>query len=136
MPLSNQTKDQILNILDEYKIAYNSHDPKALAKTLASDIMMYGCRHDEEISGAQNYISLMEKNFARYKTGSIRFDQVEIKGEGVIVWISAICYLGSINGAGEKVETKSRFTAVFRGTGHAWEIAQIHMSLGFPYTEK
>lgn len=135
MPISGQTKLQILNLLNRYESAYNAHDVSGLILTLAPDIRMCGCRKAEEVSGRDAYVAMMEKNFARYKTGSLRFDRIEIKGEGVVVWIDAACWLGSVNGAGEVSEAYSRFTAVCRGTGHAWEFVQIHMSLGYPYHE-
>ncbi|MDV0444427.1 YybH family protein [Methanorbis rubei] len=135
MPLSTQTKDQIISLLENYQTAYNQHDPKALAETLAQDIIMYGCRTEEIIQGRDAFLAMMEKNFARYKTGGIRFENPEVKGEGVIAWVSAACALQSITGSGAVHETPSRFTAVLRGTGHAWEIVQIHMSIGFPYRE-
>jgi uncharacterized protein (TIGR02246 family) len=135
MPLSAQTKTQIQHLLAAYEAAYNTHDIPGLLSVLAPDIRMYGCRKEEEISGRDAFAAMMEKNFARYKTGSLRFDRIEIKGEGVIAWADAVCRLGSVSGAGLLSGTDSRFSAVFRGTGHAWEIVQMHMSLGCPCHE-
>ena len=132
MPLSTQTKNQIIDLLTKYQTAYNHHDPAALAETLAPDILMYGCRTDEILQGRDAFTTMMTKNLARYKTGGIRFENPDVKGEGVIAWLSADCILLSTTGSGTVHETPSRFTAVFRGTGHAWEIVQIHMSLGYP----
>ena len=111
MPVSVQTKSQITDLLERYQSAYNDHNADGLAVLLAADVVMYG----------------------RYKTGGIRFADAEIKSEGVIAWVSASCMLLSTAGSGAVHETPCRFTAVLRGTGHAWEFAQIHMSLGYPY---
>lgn len=135
MPLSTQTKTQITGLLAAYTAAYNAHDADRLCKTLAADIIFYGCRKDEEVSGRDAVLVLMQTNFARYTTGAIRFSEPEIKGEGIIAWLSTGCVLQSTAGNGTIHETPARFTAVFRGTGHAWEIAQIHMSLAYPYHE-
>jgi len=37
----------------------------------------------------------------------------------VIAWVSGECTYGGAPG---------RFTAVFRGTGHAWELVQLHVA--------
>ncbi|MDR3102549.1 MAG: nuclear transport factor 2 family protein [Methanocalculaceae archaeon] len=135
MPLSAQTKTQITNLLLAYQTAYNRHDPEALAKNLATDIIMYGCRTGEFISGRENFITMVTKNISRYKIDGILLGEPEIKGDGIVAWISAECILLSTSGSGAVHETPSRFTAVLRGTGHAWEFVQIHMSLGYPYHE-
>ncbi len=135
MPLSTQTKTQITALLATYAEAYNSHDTDQLCKTLAPDIIFYGCRKDEEASGRDAVAVLMHTNFSRYKTGAVRFGDPDIKGEGIITWLSTDCTLLSTVGNGTIHETPARFTAVFRGTGHAWEITQIHMSLAYPYHE-
>lgn len=133
MPVSVQTKSQITDLLERYQSAYNDHNADGLAVLLAADVVMYGCRTEEVIIGRESFLSAMRKNFERYKTGGIRFADAEIKSEGVIAWVSASCMLLSTAGSGAVHETLCRFTAVLRGTGHAWEFAQIHMSLGYPY---
>lgn len=133
MPISAQTNDQITALLNRYQTVYNDHNAEALAQTLAADIIMYGCQTDEILTGRDNVRLAMQNNFSRYTTGGLRFADAEIKGEGVIAWLSASCMLLSTTGSGAVHETPCRFTAVLRGTGHAWEFAQIHMSLGYPY---
>lgn len=133
MPVSVQTKNQITDLLEQYQSAYNDHNADGLADLLAADVVMYGCRTEEVIVGRESFLSAMRKNFERYKTGGIRFADAEIKSEGVIAWVSVSCMLLSTAGSGAVHETPCRFTAVLRGTGHAWEFAQIHMSLGYPY---
>ena len=133
MPVSAQTTEQITGLLNRYQTAYNNHDPAALAALLAADLLMYGCRTEETIIGRDACITAMQANFARYKTGGIRIGTADIKSEGIIAWLSAPCMLRSTAGNGTVHETPCRFTAVLRGTGHAWEFAQIHMSLGYPY---
>ncbi|HJK27407.1 MAG TPA: nuclear transport factor 2 family protein [Methanocorpusculum sp.] len=128
-----QTKNQITDLLERYQSAYNDHNADGLADLLAADVVMYGCRTEEVIVGRESFLSAMRKNFERYKTGGIRFEDAEIKSEGVIAWVSVSCMLLSTAGSGAVHETPCRFTAVLRGTGHAWEFAQIHMSLGYPY---
>ena len=135
MPVSAQTTAQITGLLNRYQTAYNDHNAEALTQTLAADIIMYGCRTNEIIEGRDTFLLAMQKNFARYKTGGIRFGTAAIKSEGVIAWLSASCMLLSTTGSGAVHETPCRFTAVLRGIGHAWEFVQIHMSLGYPYHE-
>ena len=133
MPVSAQTKAQITDLLNRYQTAYNDHDAEALSELLAADVVMYGCRTEEFLSGRESFLHVIRKNFDRYKTGGIRFADAKIKSEGVIAWLSVSCMLLSTAGSGAVHETPCRFTAVLRGTGHAWEFAQIHMSLGYPY---
>ena len=133
MPVSVQTKNQITDLLGRYQSAYNDHNADGLADLLAADVVMYGCRTEEVIVGRESFLSAMRKNFERYKTGGIRFADAEIKSEGVIAWASVSCMLLSTAGSGAVHETPCRFTAVLRGSGHAWEFAQIHMSLGYQY---
>ena len=59
MPLSTQTKNQIIDLLTKYQTAYNHHDPAALAETLAPDILMYGCRTDEILQGRDAFTTMM-----------------------------------------------------------------------------
>lgn len=133
MPVSAQTKDQITALLSRYQTAYNDHNAEALAGLLTADVVMYGCRTEEVIIGRESFLYAMRDNFASYKTGGIRFADAEIKSEGVIAWLSDSCMLLSSARSDAVHETPCRFTEVLRGTGHAWEFAQIHMSLGYPY---
>ncbi|HJJ98961.1 MAG TPA: nuclear transport factor 2 family protein [Methanocorpusculum sp.] len=133
MSVSAQTKDQITALLNRYQTAYNDHNAEALTGLLAADVVMYCCRTEKVITSRESFLRVMEENFARCKNVGIRFADAEIKSEGVISWLSASCILLSTAGSGAVHEMPCRFTAVLRGTGHAWEFVQIHMSLGYPY---
>lgn len=106
MPLSTQTKNQIMSLLSQVESCSAKGDFSSHELILAPDIIVF----------APGYEKHGREGFA---PGAITFEKMEVKSEGVIAWVS---------GTGTYAGRDTRFTAVFRGTGHAWELALLHIS--------
>ncbi len=106
MPLSTQTKDQILSLLTTVEICSLEGSFAGSEKIIAPDIIVFaqGLEHH-----GRDGLFL----------DPLKFSEMVVKGEGVIVWVSGGCTYDGV---------ASRFTAVLRGTGHAWELVQLHIA--------
>jgi len=106
MPLSTQTKDQILALLAKVEICSHEENIAGYEKIIAPDIIVFapGLEHH-----GREGLSLEP----------LKFGGMEVKGEGVIAWVSGECTYS---------EAARRFTAVLRGTGHAWELVLLHIA--------
>jgi len=106
MPLSTQTKDQILSLLAKVEVCSLEGSFAGSEKIIAPDVIMFAPGLDHH--GREGF-----------SPKSLKFSGMDVKGEGVIAWVSGECTYGGAPG---------RFTAVFRGTGHAWELVQLHVA--------
>ena len=61
--------------------------------------------------------------FAEALAGTFALADLEIACEGTIAWVTARLVREGVPAR------DGRFTAVLRGTGHAWLVAQVHASL-------
>jgi len=106
MPLSTQTKNQILALLTTVEVCSLEGSFAGSEKIIAPDVIVFapGLNHH----GREGF-----------SPKPLTFSGMEVKGEGVIAWVSGECTYGGI---------ASRFTAVLRGTGHAWELVQLHIA--------
>lgn len=113
MIVSSQTCRQIAAVLGCLVEAAHCGGPAALAGLAAPEIA--GFWFDRAVHGSAG--------FAEALAGTFALEDLEISCEGTIAWVTARLVRGDAPG------TEGRFTAVLRGTGHAWLIAQIHASL-------
>ena len=106
MPLSTQTKKQIISLLSQIESCSVEGDFSRHELILAPDIIVFAPGIEQH--GREGFALC-----------AITFEETEIKSEGVIAWVSGTCaYAGK----------ETRFTAVLRGTGHAWELVLLHIS--------
>ncbi len=113
MNVSRQTHDQVVAVLDRVIDAARRGDGDALARLAAPECAGFG--KDRSVRGPDGLgIAL---------AGPCTFDEVEVRCEGTIAWVTARLVFADPPG------TTGRFTAVLRGTGHAWLVAQVHASL-------
>lgn len=113
MTVSSQTCRQIAAVLGCLAEAARCGGPSALAGLAAPEIT--GFWFDRPVHGPAE--------FAEAMTGTYALADLEIACEGTIAWVVARLVPEGALG------TEGRFTAVLRGTGHAWLIAQVHASL-------
>lgn len=106
MPLSTQTKNQILALLTTVEVCSLEGSFAGSEKIIAPDVIVF-------VPGLEH------KGREGFSLKPLTFDGMEVKGEGVIAWVSGNCTYGEVVG---------RFTAVLRGTGHAWELVQLHIA--------
>lgn len=106
MPLSTQTKDQVLALLKKVETCSLQADFAGSERIIAPDVVMFAP-------------GIEQRGREQFAPGRLLFEEPEVKGEGVIAWVSGGCSLGGKPG---------RFSAVLRGTGHAWELVLLHIA--------
>lgn len=111
MAVSPQTTEQIKTLIQKFETAYNADDTNSISNYIAEDIVIF--TSDSEIHGREEFLQ-------KFISNTIHIGDLEIKGEGVIVWISGDTLFEN---------QPAHFTAVCRGTGFSWEIVQIHVSM-------
>ena len=113
MTVSNQTCRQIAAVLGCLVEAASCGGPAALAGLAAPEIA--GFWFDRPVHSPAEFAEALEGTFA--------LADLEIACEGTIAWVTARLVPDAASA------TEGRFTAVLRGTGHAWLLAQVHASL-------
>lgn len=113
MTVSRQTHDQVIAVLDRLVEAARRGDEAALAVLAAPEIG--GFWTGRTVRGPADLGAALAGPFA--------LDGIEVWGEGTIAWVTARLVRADAPGA------PGRFTAVLRGTGHTWLVAQVHASL-------
>ncbi len=113
MNVSRQTHDQVVAVLDRLIDAARRGDEDALARLAAPECTGFG--RDRSVRGPGGLGAAM--------AGPCALDGVEVWCEGTIAWVTARLVFADLPGS------TGRFTAVLRGTGHAWLVAQVHASL-------
>lgn len=113
MTVSTQTCEQVSAVLDRLADASRSGDRAALAGLAAPGIA--GFWTGLPVHGPAGFAEAVRAPFT--------LEDLEISCEGTVAWVAArLVTDGAIAPGG-------RFTAVLRGTGHAWLLAQVHASL-------
>jgi hypothetical protein len=113
MTVSSQTRDQVASVLADLVVAARSGDASALAGCAGPDIT--GFWFGRAVHGPEELGAVVAEPFT--------LADPEIACEGTIAWVTA-----HLVRAGPPV-VEGGFTAVLRGTGHAWLLAQVHASL-------
>jgi len=113
MTVSSQTCRQVAAVLGCLVEAAGSGGAAGLAGLAAPEIA--GFWIDRPVRGPAG--------FAEALAGMFALEDLEIACEGTIAWVTACLVFADAPGS------PGRFTAVLRGTGHAWLVAQVHASL-------
>ncbi len=116
MNVSRQTHDQVVAVLDRLIDAARQGDEDALARLAAPECTGFG----------RDRLVLGPAGLGVALAGWHALEEVEVRCEGTIAWVTARLISADMPG------TPGRFTAVLRGTGHAWLVAQVHASLPAP----
>lgn len=113
MTISSQTRSQVEALLDRFVEAAGTGDGAALEGVVSPDLT--GFWVDRAVRGGAELAEALD--------GPFGLAGLEVSCEGTIAWVAA-----RMVGSGASAP-RGRFTAVLRGTGHAWQIAQVHASL-------
>ncbi|RXE56483.1 hypothetical protein ABH15_10470 [Methanoculleus taiwanensis] len=128
MLVSEQTQKQIESVLERIALAYGAKDIESLMAVVDPDFRGYGTGPDEVFIGKDEYRRQVERDLAQASEIEIGYSDLMISAEGTIAWVMAeLLVNAAVNG--RRTRLIGRFTAVFRGTGHAWLLAQSHLSL-------
>jgi len=121
--LSRQTEDQIQGLLNRFCDLYSQKDREGILSMVAPDMMGFGRRADEIIKDRDEMERHLRRDFDKVDSLSVRMADCTIKAEGTIGWV-----MGEITFSADENEIPCRLTMVLRGTGHRWEIVQMHIS--------
>lgn len=121
--LSRQTEDQIQGLLDRFCDLYSRKDCEEILAITAVDIMGFGTGADEGVRNREEMEKQLSRDFEEVESLSVRMTDCTIKAEGTIAWV-----IGGITFTADENEIFCRITMVLRGTGHRWEIVQMHIS--------
>ena len=113
MNVSRQTHDQVVAVLDLLIDAARRGDDVALARLAAPEFSGFG--RSEFVRGPDGLGAAV--------AGPCALEGIEVWCEGTIAWVTARLVSADLPGS------PGRFTAVLRGTGHAWLVAQVHASV-------
>jgi len=128
MIVSEQTQGQIMGVLRRLAKATGEKDIESIMALTDPDFCGLGTDAGEKVIGREAYRHQLEREFAQAETISLEFSDVRIGAEGTVAWVLAdMAYRFVAGGAPRTLD--GRMTAVLRGTGHAWVIAQLHYSL-------
>ena len=128
MKVSAQTTLQVVDTLDRLAWLYDRKDIDGIMAMIAPDFAGFGTGKDERVSGSEQFRKAVEKDFLQCDSFRLSFSDIEIGAEGTTAWITAACTMNIVI-EGSQTKFDSRITAVLRGTGHAWQFVQIHISL-------
>jgi ketosteroid isomerase-like protein len=128
MIVSEQTQNQIMAVLRRFAEATGRKDVESILAITDPDFRGIGTGADETAIGKDEYRRHLERDFAQAEKVALEFSDVHIDAEGTVAWVTAdMTYHIVVEGVPQTLN--GRLTAVFRGTGHAWVLAQMHYSL-------
>jgi len=115
MAISRQTEEQILEILARFTDALHSGEPGSIVTLIDPDFSAVLPGAPVRYASPSEFIGNLPAPFA--------LDRVVVRAEGTVAWVIARLF------PEDPPERAGWFSAVLRGTGHTWVIAQIHLSL-------
>ena len=128
MKVSAQTTIQVVDTLDRLAWLYDRKDIDGIMALIAPDFSGFGTGRDERVSGSDQFRNAVERDFSQCDSFRLSFSEMEIGAEGTTAWVTAACTMNVVIDGSQKI-FEGRITAVLRGTGHAWQFVQIHLSL-------
>lgn len=131
MPVSDQTIGQIESHLRSFETACAEHDMPRLAALLHRDVHGFLPYPGGAFSSRADLLKLFGSYFLKLFNPSFCIYDERIDADGVVAWVSAPCRFTHPSQAGTRERT-ARATLVFRGTGHAWTITQLHIAFPAP----
>ncbi|MGD9936979.1 MAG: nuclear transport factor 2 family protein [Methanoregulaceae archaeon] len=115
MAISRQTEEQVLDRLSLFIDAVRDRRGDLVKTMIAPEFTAVLPGHPERYASPAEFVDTLPTPFV--------IDRVEVRAEGTIAWVFARMVVGNLEGK------EGWFSAVLRGTGHAWLIAQVHGSL-------
>ena len=128
MMTSQQTRLQVMDVLDRMAAYYSRKDLENLLTLIAPEISGFGSGPDEVIQNKDEYRRHVERDFSQAEMLTMALSDIAIFAEGTIAWVCCNCTITLDEPEGTRV-FKGRMTAVLRGTGYTWIFTQIHFSL-------
>ena len=122
MIVSQQTRIQVMDVLDRLIVAASRNDTDTVMALLAPDFTAFAREMTEPVLDRNRLRERLEQGYADLP-GSL--SDPRIMAEGTIAWVTAECAPASRD---HRSARSGKFSAVLRGTGHTWEFVHIHVS--------
>lgn len=122
MIASQQTRIQVMDALDRIIVAALHNDTDRVTALLAPDFTAFTREMTEPVLDRNRFRERLEQGYADLP-GSL--SDPHIMAEGTIAWVTAECVPACRD---YRSARSGKFSAVLRGTGHAWEFVHIHVS--------
>lgn len=120
---SQQTRLQVLDTLDLMMRLWNSGDIPGLLSHADEECSGFGFWPGDQFSDIGEFREFLERRVDRVK--ELIFKEIRVDAIGTISWIQGTCSF--FDGEG-RTRSEGRFTAVLKGTGHAWVLVHLHFS--------
>jgi ketosteroid isomerase-like protein len=128
MMTSQQTRLQVMDVLDRMAAYYSRKDLENLLSLIAPEISGFGSGPDEVIHNKDEYRRHVERDFSQSGVLTMALSDISIYAEGTVAWVGCSCMIATVE-RGCTLVLSGRMTAVLRGTGYTWIFTQIHFSL-------
>ncbi len=120
---SQQTRLQVLDTLDCIVRLWNCGDIPGLLSHADEECSGFGFWPLDQFSDIGEFRQFLERRADRVK--ELSFLDIRVEAIGTISWITGTC--GFFDGE-RHTRSEGRFTAVLKGTGHAWILVHLHFS--------
>jgi len=120
---SQQTSLQVLDTLDLLVRHWNRADIPAILSHADPSCSGFDPWGREQILGHDQLRTFLERATGRLQ--GLGFTDVQIEAIGTIAWVSGLFHSSSDD---SPFNLQGRFTAVLKGTGHAWVLVHLHLS--------
>lgn len=127
MTPSQQTSLQVLDTIDLLVRLWNRGDIPGILSHADPECSGFGPGAGDRFRGTDEFRKFLDA--ATLRVVDLGLTGVRVDATGTISWVSgsfdSTCREGSTSASG-------RFTAVLKGTGHAWVLVQLHLSYPHP----
>jgi len=134
MTLTEAQKAEVIAAMQQYGMAYQKKDVKALSALFSPEITGFGSGPDEVISNHTDFIRQIKRDISQATVLSFEFSDRKIFGDGRIAWATSKSTITFTIDGTTKQAICGRSTMVLRNTGSRWLIEQLHFSM--PYSEQ
>jgi ketosteroid isomerase-like protein len=130
MAFSSPVNAEIQEMLGSYARCYAEKDLGGICSLVSPDICGYGSGPDEVITGYDEFVAQVTRDFIQADRIALRFTDIRIHGAMPVAWIMAgATFTVTI---GEVRHTfAGRMTAVLQKTDDRWRFGMVHFSMAY-----
>ena len=134
MKLTEAQNAGVIETMQQYGMAYQKKDLRALSALFSPEISGFGSGPDEVIPDHKALIRQIKRDMSQATILSVEFSDRKIFGDGRIAWATSKSTITFTIDGTKKQTMRGRSTMVLRNTGSRWLIEQLHFSM--PYGEQ
>lgn len=121
MKISEQTENQVLEVFRRLAMGLAEHDPEAISDILHPGFTAYWPGERAQIRDRAAFLA----RITDMGPAILCPTDTAIEAIGTVAWVTSTC---SISMTAE-IPVEGHLTAIFSGTGFAWELIHIHLCL-------